>query len=50
MNRILLAEDNENLREVMTDYLTDNGFTVDGAANGQLAWEAFCETWTQSYR
>ena len=43
MNRILLAEDNENLREVMTDYLTDNGFTVDGAANGQLAWEAFCE-------
>ncbi|MBO4788376.1 MAG: response regulator transcription factor [Lachnospiraceae bacterium] len=43
MCRILLAEDNENLREVMTDYLTDNGFTVDAVADGVLAWEAFCE-------
>ena len=43
MCRILLAEDNENLREVMTDYLTDNGFTVDAVADGMLAWEAFCE-------
>ena len=43
MNRILLAEDNENLREVMTDYLTDNGFTVDAVADGVQAWEAFCE-------
>ncbi|MCR5375933.1 MAG: response regulator transcription factor [Lachnospiraceae bacterium] len=43
MCRILLAEDNENLREVMTDYLTDNGFTVDAVADGVQAWEAFCE-------
>lgn len=43
MCRILLAEDNENLREVMTDYLSDNGFTVDAVADGVLAWEAFCE-------
>jgi Response regulators consisting of a CheY-like receiver domain and a winged-helix DNA-binding domain len=43
MCRILLAEDNANLREVMTDFLTDNGFTVDAVSDGQLAWEAFCE-------
>ena len=43
MCRILLAEDNENLREVMTDYLSDNGFTVDPVADGVQAWEAFCE-------
>lgn len=43
MCRILLAEDNESLREVMTDYLTDNGFTVDATADGLSAWEAFCE-------
>ncbi|MBR6020229.1 MAG: response regulator transcription factor [Lachnospiraceae bacterium] len=43
MCRILLAEDNENLREVMTDYLSDNGFTVDAFADGASAWEAFCE-------
>ena len=27
----------------MTDYLSDNGFTVDAVADGVLAWEAFCE-------
>ena len=42
MCRILLAEDNDNLREVMTDYLSDNGFTVDAVADGMAAWEAFC--------
>ncbi|MBR5712347.1 MAG: response regulator transcription factor [Lachnospiraceae bacterium] len=44
MCRILLAEDNDNLREVMTDYLSDNGFEVVAAADGQRAWEAFCES------
>lgn len=43
MCRILLAEDNDNLREVMTDYLSDNGFTVDAVADGMAAWDAFCE-------
>ena len=42
MCRILLAEDNDSLREVMTDYLTDNGFIVDAVADGMKAWEAFC--------
>ncbi|MBP5355120.1 MAG: response regulator transcription factor [Lachnospiraceae bacterium] len=43
MCRILLAEDNNGLREVMTDYLSDNGFTVDAVADGMSAWDAFCE-------
>jgi DNA-binding response OmpR family regulator len=43
MERILLAEDNTNLREVMTDYLTDRGFSVCACADGQSAWETFCE-------
>ncbi|MBO4697231.1 MAG: response regulator transcription factor [Lachnospiraceae bacterium] len=43
MCRILLAEDNENLREVMTDYLEDNGFQVTAVPNGAEAWETFCE-------
>ena len=34
MCRILLAEDNDNLREVMTDYLEDNGFQVTAVPNG----------------
>ena len=41
--RILLAEDNDNLREVLTDYLEDQGYEVDSAENGILAWEAFQE-------
>ena len=41
MQRILIAEDNDNLREVMTDYLTDNGFTVVAAADGAQAWDVF---------
>ena len=43
MCRILLAEDNDNLREVMTDYLEDNGFQVTAVPNGAEAWNAFCE-------
>ena len=43
MYRILLAEDNDGLREVMADYLSDNGFMVDAFANGMSAWDAFCE-------
>jgi len=43
MDRILLAEDNDNLREVMSDYLSDRGFDVCAKADGLAAWDAFCE-------
>lgn len=43
MERILLAEDNDNLREVMTDYLTDYGFDVCAMPDGLAAWDAFLE-------
>ena len=39
--RILLAEDNEINREIVTDLLTGLGFAVDGAANGAEAVERF---------
>lgn len=39
--RILLAEDDDNLREVMTFNLEDAGFEVDAAPNGQAALERF---------
>lgn len=39
MKRILLAEDNANMRELIHDYLSANGFEVDTAADGQEAWE-----------
>lgn len=41
--RILLAEDNDDLREIMTDYLTDNGYYVDSAADGLSAYTLFQE-------
>lgn len=44
MPRILFAEDNDNLREVVTDYLSDNGYDVDAKEDGDKAWEAFEET------
>lgn len=40
MKRILLAEDNNNLRELITDFLSEHGFEVDAAADGETAWEA----------
>lgn len=43
MKRILLAEDNDNLRELVQDYLESNEFEVDAMADGESAWEAFCE-------
>ena len=43
MNRILLAEDNDSLRELVQDYLAQNGFEVDAKADGLSAWEAFRE-------
>lgn len=41
MKKILLAEDNHNLRELITDYLTANEIEVDACENGELAWEKF---------
>ena len=38
--KILLAEDNNNLRELIQDYLSENGFLVDARADGLSAWEA----------
>ena len=40
MKKILLAEDNEHLRELVQDYLSENGFEVDAQADGLSAWEA----------
>ena len=40
MKKILLAEDNRHLREVICDYLSENGFKIDGCKNGQDAWDA----------
>lgn len=41
MKRILLAEDNNNLRELITDYLSANEIEVDACENGDVAWEHF---------
>lgn len=40
MNRILLAEDNDDLRELITDFLSEHGFDVHAAVDGEDAWEA----------
>ena len=39
MNRILLAEDNDNLRELITDFLSEHEYEVDAVADGEDAWE-----------
>lgn len=36
---ILLVDDEPGLREAVQAYLEDSGFTVDAAANAQVAWE-----------
>lgn len=41
MKRILLAEDNNNLRELITDYLSANEIEVDPCKDGDMAWEHF---------
>lgn len=38
--RILLAEDHANLRELVQDYLSAGGFEVNVAGDGLEAWEA----------
>lgn len=41
MKRILLAEDNDHMRELIGDFLGGNGFDVDAKPDGLQAWEAF---------
>lgn len=43
MIRILLAEDNDSLRELVHDYLVRNGFEVEAKADGLSAWEVLQE-------
>lgn len=41
MNKILVVEDEDILREVITDYLTEDGYQVLEAADGEKALELF---------
>ena len=41
MKKVLLAEDNNNLRELITDYLSANEIQVDACPDGDMAWEHF---------
>jgi DNA-binding NtrC family response regulator len=38
--RILVADDDECIRQIVSTALTDDGFDVDAAADGEQAWEA----------
>jgi len=37
--RILVAEDEENLREMLVMVLEDEGYQIDSATNGKEAWD-----------
>lgn len=43
MKKILLAEDNDNLRELCADFLIANGYEVTACEDGLMAWEAVQE-------
>lgn len=43
MFKILLAEDEKNLRNVLASTLTKEGYRVITAENGRLAFDKFCE-------
>jgi len=38
--RILIAEDDEIIRWIISNMLVDDGYVVNGAADGEQAWEA----------
>lgn len=40
MKRILLAEDNSYMRELIQDFLSENGLEIDAKPDGMQAWEA----------
>jgi two-component system, OmpR family, response regulator len=39
--RLLIAEDDSDLRQVLTELLEQSGYDIDGCANGSLALDAF---------
>lgn len=43
MQRILIAEDDLNIQDIIKELLTEEGYTVDVAENGQVAYELFKE-------
>lgn len=43
MFRILIAEDENNLRKVLSSTLGKEGYAVTAAENGQIAFDTFCE-------
>jgi DNA-binding NtrC family response regulator len=40
-NRVLIVDDEENIRQILTEYLTDFGYEVTCAADGQEALQIF---------
>jgi DNA-binding response OmpR family regulator len=38
--RILVAEDDDDIRRLNTELLADSGYKVDAAADGAIAWDA----------
>lgn len=43
MFKILLAEDEKNLRNILTSTLVKEGYSVCAAENGSIAFDCFCE-------
>lgn len=41
--KILFAEDDVNLAKVLVAYLTEKGYEVSHATNGEIAYELFCQ-------
>ena len=41
--KILFAEDDVNLAKVLMAYLTEKGYEVSHATNGEIAYELFCQ-------
>ncbi len=41
--KILFAEDDVNLGKVLAAYLTEKGYVVSHATNGEIAYELFCQ-------
>jgi DNA-binding NtrC family response regulator len=40
--RILIAEDDDIIRRILSNILADDGYAVNVAADGEEAWEALC--------
>jgi DNA-binding response OmpR family regulator len=44
MKRILIVDDQSDVREILSDFLTFKGFEVIQAENGELALKEYCDT------